>query len=214
MLGVRKNTSINLCMLEAGIIPVKDLILRRRNKFLRTKLDNVDLEIPFNMIYNMCRDHNTPGYRFLSNAMQQNEMYPLNKISEYVRREAINATKLRTYISDFNPSLTVHGVYSTDRYIPDFYRTSFSRLRLMSHNLRVETGRWSRTPAHLRTCPCDDASVQTEEHVLTACVLTENCRGRYTMLNFNNINSLMNENENLFELCKYVHDVLGIYASA
>ena len=212
LLGVRKNTSSNLCMLETGILPVKDLIERRRKSFLISKREHVDAELPFNIVYDMCRDHNTPGYRFLSKTLQLNvEQSSIDRISNYVRDKAPNATKLNTYMRDFNPSMGTHEVYSTSKYIPDFCRESFSRLRLMSHNLRVETGRWSRTPAHLRTCPCDNTSVQTEAHVLTSCQLSECIRNRYNMLNFGNINDLMNETNYVGELCRYVYDVLSIY---
>ena len=123
----------------------------------------------------------------------------------------MHGTKFNTYVSIFNPSLTVHTIYFTDKYIPDFYRESFTRLRLMSHNLKVETGRWSRTPPHLRTCICDGISVQSEEHVLISCSLTEDCRNNYRMLNFDSVISLMNESNFVFELCKYVYDVLKVY---
>ncbi len=39
-----------------------------------------------------------------------------------------------------------------------------TRIRLSSHRLRVETGRWDRIPFENRTCLC--GAVQTEEHVL------------------------------------------------
>lgn len=160
----------------------------------------------------MCRQQNTLGYRLLLSTTQQiNDLNPLDRMSTYMQEESVNATKLNTYVADLNPSLDVHEVYTTDKYIPDFYRVSFTRLRLMSHHLRVETGRWNRTPANLRTCPCDDTSVQTEEHVLIMCPLSNNCRIRYGILDFRNIISLMNEKNHVTELCKYVHDTLRMY---
>ena len=196
-------------MLESGIIPIKEQVLRQRKTFLQKKLENSDLEEPFNFVYSMCRNQNTPGYRLLANSLQENDdARSLDRIAEYVHERSLDATKMNTYVSDFNPSLTVREVYSSDRYIPDFYRTSFTRLRLMSHNLRVETGRWSRIPPHLRTCPCDGASVQLEDHVLISCTMTESCRNNYRMLTFSDIRSLMTERNHILELCKYVYDVL------
>ena len=212
LLGVRKNTSNNLCTLEAGILPVKNIIANKQRSFLISKLENMNEELPFNYVYSMCRDNGTPGYRYLSNVIQQNYQHnTLEVIAHGVREGSRNATKLTTYVSDFNPSLCVHKVYSTTQYIPDFCRVSFTRLRLMSHNLRVETGRWSRTPAHLRTCSCDNDSVQSESHVLVLCPLSNHCRTRYSMLNFENVNTLMNEPTHIVELCKYIHDVLSLY---
>lgn len=203
---LEKNTSINLCVLETGIPPVIDLIKKHRKTFLQSKIEFADPEQPFNFVYAMCRYENTPDYRLLSNELRQNgELNSSDKISNFLRERSANANKFNTYVSDFNPSLSVHKVYSTDMYVPDFHRTAFTRVRLMSHNLQVETGRWSRIPAHLRTCPRDDTSVQTEEHELISCPLSERCRNRYRMLDFRNINVLMNE-QNLI-----VHDVLCVY---
>ena len=58
--------------------------------------------------------------------------------------------------------------------IPEVYRISFSRLRLSSHRLRIETGRWSRIPRDRRLCPC--GQIQDEEHVLAHCQITQHLR--------------------------------------
>ncbi|MPC81897.1 hypothetical protein E2C01_076536 [Portunus trituberculatus] len=46
----------------------------------------------------------------------------------------------------------------------------------MSHDLKIETGHWSRTPRDLRVCPCDGQTTQTEHHVLVECALTRQTR--------------------------------------
>jgi len=51
----------------------------------------------------------------------------------------------------------VHCVYTTHQKIPEFQRVTFSRFRLSAHNLKIETGRWSRIPKERRTCPCDNS---------------------------------------------------------
>ena len=43
-----------------------------------------------------------------------------------------------------NPSLEVNYIYSQYASVPEFQRIAFTRLRLMSHRLRIETGRWTR----------------------------------------------------------------------
>ena len=108
--------------------------------------------------------------------------------------------------------LTVHDVYiRSDLYMPDYQRESFSRLRLMSHNLRIKTGRWSRTPAEQRLCFSVDSQVQTERHVLVECPLTARGRARYSMLSFASVVDLMNDNSHIKEVCSYVSEVLSIY---
>lgn len=116
-----------------------------------------------------------------------------------------------TYRTLLNPELAVHDVYSSRVYIPDFTRTAFSRLRLMSHNLRIETGRWSRTPTELRLCDCGERRVQDEAHVLLECPMSNDCRLGFEMLNFASFQGLMNEREQCDKLCKYVHKVLNVY---
>ena len=53
-----------------------------------------------------------------------------------------------------NPDLEYDSMYDERK------RMDFSRLRLSSHRLAVETGRWSRVPADRRLCAC--GLVQTE----------------------------------------------------
>ena len=161
-------------MVESDISPVMDLVRKRRIKFLRSKLDHLDMEQPFAIVYDLCRGEDTPGYRFLCREMLSRfDNDPLEKIRHLVRSKPDSSTKFVTYRTEFNPMLTVHEMYTrTDVYIPDYQRESFSRLRLMSHNLRIETGRWSRTPAEQRLCLCDGSQVQTERHVLVECPLT------------------------------------------
>ena len=83
-------------------------------------------------------------------------------------------TKLRTYV-ELNPNLEVSKIYS-DRSVNDLQRIKVSQLRLSSHDLAIEKGRWSRIPRERRTCEC--GLVQTEKHVICDCVLTAACRQR------------------------------------
>ena len=86
-----------------------------------------------------------------------------------------NRSKFVTYRT-INPSCDVHSVYlSKDAmFIPEAYRMSFSRLRLSSHRLRIETGRWSRIPRDRRLCPC--GWIQDEERVLIHYTMTQHLR--------------------------------------
>ena len=124
----------------------------------------------------------------------------------YLRHPA-GATKITTYLNE----MTVHPVYRTKEYIPDYKRQSFTRLRVLSHQLRVEVGRWSRTPAEQRVSHCDGTNVQTEKHVLLECPLSEQCRRDNSLLVFNSMQDLFKENTDLQNLCHYVHTVLSIY---
>ena len=54
----------------------------------------------------------------------------------------------------------------------------FTRLRLSSHSLKIETGRWSRIASEERLCGCGLA-VESEEHVLLECSKTEEVRRKF-----------------------------------
>ena len=82
---------------------------------------------------------------------------------------------------EINPTLVAHDVYNkhcTESFIDELYRLAFTRLRLSSHNLRIETGRWARLPRERRLCQC--GCVQVERHVVEQCPLTERFRSFHT----------------------------------
>ena len=93
-------------------------------------------------------------------------------------------TKTVTY-RQINPTLIVHPIYSSGEILEDDFRTAFTRLRLSSHRLRIETGRWTRTPKEERLCQCGEA-IQTEKHVICDCILVSHIRESYncTITNF------------------------------
>ena len=177
-----------------------------------SKVSNPDREEPFHIVYEMCRTANSPGYRFIQSSLTFNDQIdPLVDIISSIRDRPVLATKYVTYRNKLNPDLGIHKLYTDKLFIPDYTRVAFSRLRLMSHNLRIETGRWSRTPPELRVCTCDNSSVQDETHVLINCPLSVSCRHRYPNLNYESMSNLRNENDNIVDLCKYIYEVLYIY---
>ena len=77
-------------------------------------------------------------------------------------------TKLHLYML-MNPQLDVHPLYQTKKsedVIEDNLRITFSRVRLCSHRLRSETGRWFRIPADQRLCQHCTSTIQNEQHIL------------------------------------------------
>ena len=208
LLGVRKNTCVDLCLIESGINPINHILSVNRKRFLESKLASPDMEEPFHLVFELCRSANTPGYMFLQRALQFDcNENPLIKIKESARNKPESATKYHTYRSLLNPGMSVHNVYSVNQYIPDYIRQAFSRVRLMSHNLKIETGRWSRIPREMRRCQCNGLSVQTEEHVLINCAITRDLRIKY---NLNNIQSLVDmfEVTEISTVCRYIYEAL------
>ena len=168
----------------------------------------------FHIVLNLCRNTNTKGFRFIQEALQY-DCYanPLTNIISLVLNKPEDATKFNTYKTVLNPGLRVHPVYSRDQYVPDFTRVAFTRLRLMSHDLKIETGRWSRIPRDMRRCQCDGASVQTEFHVLVDCSLTREIRWKFDMQHIQNLDDIFNENNNMNKICNYIYESLNVYKS-
>ena len=68
----------------------------------------------------------------------------VNSVQELKQQtEVSNKSKMVTY-TDLNPTLKKPCLYTQD--VPEHVRIKITRLRLSSHNLKIETGRWSRLP--------------------------------------------------------------------
>ena len=172
-------------------------------------MKNRDMEEPFQIVFEMCKNMNSPGFRFIQKVISKDE----NEISlmSIIQNVTIKTgSKFETYKEVVNPNSETHEIYKNTVYIPDYLRKQVTRLRLASHNLKVETGRWSRTPKENRVCPCDNESIQDEKHVLLHCPLSRSFRQEYGTLQFNSVYSLMNCSD-IVNMCKYTYKVLQIY---
>lgn len=98
----------------------------------------------------------------------------LSKVKNSIHQS--NSSRRLSYL-DMNPSLEIHP--STDPKSPliiaEQNRIALTRLRLGSHYLRIETGRWSRIPRENRLCHCQ-RDIQMEEHVLLSCTISDPLR--------------------------------------
>ena len=211
LLGVRPNTSVDMCLIESGRQPAKYLIKNRVKHFINRKMHNRVMDEPFQMIYEICKRSNTPGFRSLRRALHDNPNDDtLERIIERVKNKGSTFTKFVTYRTELNPGLNVHALYGKATYIPDYLRISFTRLRLMSHKLKIETGRWSHMSRDRRVCQCNNINIQDEKHALLECRLSTHLRADFGTLSFASMDSLLNS-EDTYSLCKYVHKVLKIY---
>ena len=123
------------------------------------------------------------------------------------------SSKRITYKSVMNPDLEpVADVYATPHTIPEVHRKAFTRFRLSSHNLAIETGRWNRRgrgtlPREERLCPWRE--VQDEQHVITACPLSFDIRNKYNIRD----TAELRDSENRKRNCKFLHEILTFYDS-
>ena len=149
LLGVRKTTANDLCLVEIGMSPLAAVVKQRQYNLLHKLIDTRtgDQQDPFMFALHMAKTFDPKLSRYIDNVLSNPDHIGSAKRLLYHRIATSNRSKFVTYRT-INPNFDVHSVYfSKDcSFIPEAYRISFSRIRLSSHNLRIETGRWSRTP--------------------------------------------------------------------
>jgi exonuclease III len=182
LLGVRKTTAGDLCLVEAGMPPLVQLakIAQKRTIEKLTRERSQMTDDPFMFVYSMCQRANTPCIRYLEPVLQGNPSEEETKLKTNVRSSL--RTKFVTYVSFMNPELTVHPMY-TESAVQEHHRLTTTRLRLSSHNLAIEKGRWQRKPAAERLCP-QCGVVQTEQHAIRDCDLNRSTREQLPRMNF------------------------------
>ena len=210
LLGVRKTTANDLCLVELGVPPLQALVKQRQHDFF-VKMNsekNGAVDEPFNFAMDLTRDYNTRTSKQLDSVIQCDDHVgsAVNVLKNRIRNS--DRTKFVTYRT-INPTLDMHAVYShrkRENFIDEYHRLSFSRLRLSSHNLKIETGRWSRQPRELRLCVC--GQVQDEMHVIQFCPLTE--RFRYFHPTPVTFPGTLIESRTRRDF-KLIHDMLNVY---
>ena len=122
-----------------------------------------------------------------------------------------DSTYRATYLT-INPELTLNDVFKGYISVLEFSRIAFSRIRTSSHSLRIETGRWSRLPRKLRTCQCRD--IQTKEHVLLICSMSEMLRFNLPLtVRYRSASHLLNTGyPDIINICYFCTKVLDRYS--
>ena len=205
LLGVREQTCNDLVYVESGTVSPKVVIRERQKSFLKKIRSRHDFQfLPICKAMQLAKDWRSPMGLYLLD-LEQDRTNNINVFQNNVinRIQLADTTRRTTYL-EMNPTLTVHPLYNSDK-ISEYCRISFTRIRLSSHYLKIETGRWSRIPREERLCPC--SQVQTEAHVLLECPLLQYLRLSFTDLDYSSVDNLFNT-ENHISLSKYVHAVL------
>ena len=176
LLGVRITTPNDLCLIESGLKPLKSIVQKRQKKFFEKMLDaRSDMnDDPFMHAFGVTKDMNKTMWTYIESVMDLDDAAIENGLSDVkvsIQNQPLTATKFHTY-QTLNPTLDVHPLYTASApTIPDYLRIEFTRYRLSSHRLRVEIGRWSRTPPEERVCSCG-TGIQNESHIFE-CPLVE-----------------------------------------
>ena len=207
LLGVRTSTPNDICLTELNLPSVAARVISAQQKLVNKLLnDRKDItDDPFMAVWNLCSVENTRGIQYLRSVLSGGDHIILHiETRKQSIRNSIR-TKSRTY-SEINPELSLHPLYTDPCCLPEFQRLVATRLRVSSHNLAVETGRWAGIPRDSRLCTC--GTVQTEEHYICFCPNTADIRARFPFLDFSNIVKFFS-NRDLASICKVSYDCLS-----
>ena len=211
MLSVRQTTCHDIIQLELGIGNAKSLVQDRQAKYLN-KLMERQRGTYIQRTIDLAISKKTKMGKQITSLKNNNTMYKekyILNLKEKVRQS--DRTKRKEYCT-LNPELKPHTIYKNPT-LPEHHRIGFTRMRLSSHHLRIETGRWSRIQRENRLCQCTQG-IQTEEHVLLKCNKTahlrENIEGIQSCSNLVEFYERPNQKE-IAELCyktlKVVHEL-------
>ena len=209
LLGVRKTTANDLCLAEIGLPSLQSLVRHKQQTFIKNMINKTASihDDPFRFALDLTHAGNVTLSRYINNILTVNNHIAEANDNLHERIRTSIRTKFVTYY-DINPTMVVPNVYAVNNrsIVPEHYRIAFTRLRLSSHNLKIETGRWSRIPRERRLCQC--GSVQDERHVLELCARTEHLRGQYPQsVAYPQILRNAQDKRDF----KYFHDVLTVY---
>lgn len=213
LLGVRKTTCNDMCYIESGYPPLKDLVRSRQRKFFtkvwreRSVMNDDPLMLVIHKVLDTRYTTRTYVHGLIFNNLDDIILTTESLKNDILRSES---SRRMTY-REINPGLSVHEVYRVRDSIPERERMSFTQFRLSAHSLAVETGRWNRRgrgrlPIEERLCPC--GCIQTETHVVQDCPSTQHVRDSH---DFVTIQDIFSEQYSNMDQCKIVHLILSSY---
>ena len=158
-------------------------------------------------VYNICQRRNTTAFRKIQHLRE----YDFNNTIEIRKETMRNSTKTKTMTyMNINPTLAIHEMYTSKKYIPDYMRIEMTRFRVGSHRLKIETGRWARTPPELRICACGSNEIQDEKHVIHRCGYTEEIRVKHGITNNDKpINEVLGDGGNI----RFIYEIMKKFCS-
>ena len=178
LLGVRTSTPNLTCLIEAGLPSIEALVREKQHRFW-TKMQQHQgmLDDPLWFALEMTKNRNKTMMSHINEITEKHNHLESDRSNMLDKLREQAGTRYKTY-QIINPDMSVHPLYARDApFIEDHLRITFTRFRLSAHRLRVEMGRWSRTPAEHRICGCK-TGIQNEAHILV-CPLTLEIRKKY-----------------------------------
>ena len=166
-LGVRSNTPNKLVLIESGMPTLETLIYSRQHSFFTKFIGNLKENSARKLVFDGIQDS---GCDFLD--------HYVNLLTAHHSKDDIKShfsNKLRTEVNSLAEQEDRYKFQLYKRFNPnltplEFYKTHFKfpRLRLSSHSMPIETGRWRRIPREERLCTACN-TIGDEEHYIYTC---------------------------------------------
>ena len=163
LLWVRKSTCNDTCLLEANFPSLKSYVTQRKKSFFQKKWPLIEEGDPLYRAMELVKQKNTKSYRMIEKLLNVTSNIITGE-RENLKEKILNSnTTKRISYCKLNPLLKCPNIYNSVT-IKEYQRITFSRFRLSSHNLKIETDRWNRIPREQRVCPCHSDKIQSEKH--------------------------------------------------
>ena len=167
-LGVRRSSANDLALVESGLLSIKGVIQSRQYKFYEKYISNLKPNSARQSIFASLRSNETEYLQHYST------IFHLYQSSEDIKAHYRQQTKEK--ISKFSNSGKHYKYELYMLFNPELkpghhnqtYSYLFSRLRLSSHSMPIEQGRWNRMKRDVRLCNVCNV-VGDEKHYIYDC---------------------------------------------
>ena len=214
LLDVRMTSCNDVCYVESGYNSLTSIVRHKQRHFFAKMMSEryglQDDPLGYSLRLILGNNYNTSKYlQNLIDNINFNDCQQDNESLKTSLRDS-ESSRRRVYC-DINGNLSIHSIYNSKHNIHEKYRKAFTKFRVSSHNLACETGRWNRKgrgrlPMEERLCSC--GLIQSEEHVISVCPLSQNLRDNY---GFSRISDLMSGDIPIETVCKIIYEVLELY---
>ena len=167
-LGVRKSTANDLVLVESGLLSLKGMIYSRQYKFYETFISNLEPNSARQTVFLALRNNGNKFLKHYSDLLHTHQSP--SEIKSYHRQQNTDKVK-HLASSDNHYKYQLYVMFNPDLKPADLskpYSFSFSRLRLSSHSMPVELGRWNRMKRDVRLCGVCK-TVGDEKHFIYSC---------------------------------------------
>ena len=144
LLGVRINSCNDICYIESGYNSLTSIVkLKQRKYFVKFTNERYGLQDdPLGFALRLVLNNTYKTSNYLNNLINSNlDDYLQDSESLKTSIRQSDSSRRRVYCNSINGDLSTHSIYSTKHNIYEPYRIAFTRFRISSHNLAVETGR-------------------------------------------------------------------------